>query len=79
MKQNLCTSTTRRIRKLGYTQRAAAFYAGFLCTSMVLVCAVMGALCAPSQVSNQRAMGSGQPQAATRTTVFLSADGALRR
>lgn len=79
MKPNLCTHTTRRIQRLGYPHKAAAFYAGFLCTSMVLVCAVMGALRVPSQAVNEGTYGYGHNRAAARHLSFLSAEAALRR
>ena len=79
MKQNFCTHTTRRIHRLGYTYKAAAFYAGFFCISMMLVCAVMGALRVPSQEVHEPTNGPGQSHAAARHPSFLSAEFALRR
>jgi hypothetical protein len=79
MKQNFCTRTTRRIHRLGYTYKVAAFYAGFFCISMMLICAVMGALRVPSQVVHERTNGPGQSHAAARHPSFLSAEFALRR
>ena len=79
MKPNFCTRTTRRIHRLGYTYKAAAFYAGFFCISMMLICAVMGALRVPSQVVNKPTNGLGQSHAAARHPSFLSAEFALRR
>ena len=79
MKQNFCTHTTRKIRKLGYPQRVAAIYAGFLCTGMVLVCAVMDVLRVPSQEDFNGTANLGRSHAATRALSFHAADGALRR
>jgi hypothetical protein len=60
MIQNFCRQTTRGFRRLGYAEKIADRFAGYLTILEMVVCGALGALSNPSQEMYDPANGSGK-------------------
>jgi len=69
MIQTMCTKTARKIRRLGYTQKAAVWYAGFFIFSMLVVGAIMGVLAVPPEAIEEPITGPGKLPGARAGTI----------
>jgi hypothetical protein len=69
MIQTVCTKTARKIRRLGYPQKAAVWYAGFFIFSMLAVCTLMGVLSVPPEPIAEPITGSGKLPGARAGTI----------
>ena len=70
MIQNFCRQTTREFRRLGYAQKIAYRFAGYLTFLEMVVCGAMGALSNPSQEMYDGANGRGKFSPDARATII---------
>lgn len=79
MPHEFCTRLTAKIRWLGYAPHEAERLAGFLISSMTLVCAVMEVLKVPNRALWELADGSGNPAAEPFDMIVLPAAYSIQR